>query len=537
MPNDKPTILPYWTQGQPGQVAQPPTSLRNTGFSAGTPVPAEYFNQIIYELGQYVAYLDSVQGSSILATTLEGSMRLINGGTLGYTQSSTTLTWSAAFNLSIPSVADADNTLAAGSAVLPLGCILYVNANVPFCTTGDVTAGATSVANLAYALPIAVGQTVTGVGIPANTTVLQASQTTVVLSQAASATAAQTSLTFSGVTPLAAQVAPVASFVPSSNTVVLARGMGSHVFVGVNAQVTTLHDGEQKNLAEPGYTGVVRATAGQAIAALTPVYMASPTDSTRTQAAAYPTDASVAFGAMRTACVGFVYTATAQGAQAAIMTGGILPGFAALTPGASYWLDPASVGGMTQTKPTLSATPYVVRIGKALNATTLLVHPEHLAEGVFADVSTQTLESAVSVIAPTITSTSAVISSLGFRQTVFMGSLSRQAQTQSFQTFAFSSDTTNTTNLFFTAPFAGSVLALSVYDAFELLNRISYVAINNVQTPLRVVQSTKTADYQTALKGAIPFQAGALISVQSVQQSPASTNYSATAYVVIEMAA
>jgi hypothetical protein len=400
MASNRPTVLPHWTQGLPGQVAQPPQSLRDTGFTAGQAPAAEHVNQLFYELGNWVNFLDDAQGSTSLVGTLDTSVRLIGGGQLGYTASSATWTWSQPFYLAMPSVPNADNALSPGSAVIPQGSVAYVQANVPFSTSGDVTSGSTQVPNIAYEMPITQGQTVTGQGIPQGTTVQAIAGSTVTLSQAATATAAQTTLTFAGTGALSVQVAPIATLVPNANTIVIAYGMGSHLFVGVNAHVTVLHDGEQKTLMEPGYFGIIRAPAGQPLIARQAVYISQDTSGTRTQGAAYPADSSAQNGLNRCNVAGFVISSVDSGQTATVMTGGILPGFGSLVAGAAYYLDPANVGGIIGSKPAIATTPYIVRVGQALSQTTLLARPEHLAEGVFPSVSTQALTVTQSTVLP-----------------------------------------------------------------------------------------------------------------------------------------
>lgn len=391
MASNRPTTLPYWTQGLASQVAQPPQSLRDTGFTAGQPPAAQHVNQLFYELGNWVNFLDDAQGSTSLVGTLDTSVRLIGGGQLSYVAGSTTWTWSQPLVLAMPSVPNADNTLASGSAIIPQGSVAYVQANTPFSTSGDVTSGSTQVKNLAYESPVTQGQAVTGQGIAPGTVVQAISGSTVTLSQAATATAAQATLTFAGTGALAIQVAPIATLVPNANTIVIAYGMGSHLFVGVNAHVTVLHDGEQKTLMEPGYFGIVRAPAGQALIARQAVYISQDMSGTRTQGAAYPTDASAQNGLNRCNCAGFVVTSVDSGQTATIMTGGILPGLNSLVTGAAYYLDPTNAGGIIGSKPDIATTPYAVRVGTALSQTTLLARPEHLAEGVFPGVTTQAL--------------------------------------------------------------------------------------------------------------------------------------------------
>jgi len=50
-------------------------------------------------------------------------------------------------------------------------------------------------------------------------------------------------------------------------------------------------------------------------------------------------------------------------------------GTIALTPGATYFLDPSTAGRITTTAPT-TAGQYVVRVGRAVDATTLDIEIE-----------------------------------------------------------------------------------------------------------------------------------------------------------------
>lgn len=64
---------------------------------------------------------------------------------------------------------------------------------------------------------------------------------------------------------------------------------------------------------------------------------------------------------------GLVLTATiGAGASGQVVTNGLLSGLSSLTPGAVYFLDGATAGAMTATRPTSGV---VVELGKALSAT------------------------------------------------------------------------------------------------------------------------------------------------------------------------
>ncbi len=369
MPANKPTTYALWNPSQ-SNVTQPPTTLRARGYQTGESPTAQHINWVFWLQDQWTQYFDQSLTSAVMTTTLDSSMRLMGGGTLSYVVSTGVFTWSAPLFLSIPSVPDADNQIAAGNVVVSAGQVLYVQANVPFTSAGDLTSGTATVTNVAYTAGIAAGQAVTGAGIAANTTVVSVSGTTVTLSANATASGQQTPLTYAGTSALTVQAASVAALVPSANTVILGRATATALYVGVNSGQMILRDGEQRRLLEAGYHDVRYPAAGASLTARQAVYMATAADG-RTLGAAYPADASQANGALRSTCIGFATTTTATGNVVSIVTGGVLGGFTGLLAGATYYLDSGVVGGITATKP--SGGSYVVPVGYAADATSLYV--------------------------------------------------------------------------------------------------------------------------------------------------------------------
>lgn len=524
MPAQKPASRFYWTQGQPGQVATPDTTLRQSGWSAGQPIAAQHINDLFYELGNWVQWLDDNQGATVLAATLDSSIRLIGGGTLSYTASNTTLSWSMPLVLSVPSIVDADNTIAAGGVVIPSGAVAYVNANIPFSTTGDITAGSTAITNLAYDQPITVGQTVTGAGIAAGTTVVATSGNALTLSQAATQTATQTTLTFCGTAALSVQTAQVASFVPSANTVVLARGLGTYVFVGVNAAVAALHDGETRTLLEPGYLGIIRAPAGQAITAGQMVYLSANMTGGRTQGAAYPADCSSANGATRALCAGMAYQAAASGATCAIVTGGTVPLAGNWTPGTPLYLDPATPGGVTATQPPISTTPYCVRVGFALTASSLALRPEHVGDGIFPSVQANTLSATGAATCASLSATgtvsgASVVSKNGFRDTFGPAFLTSGQAGGNTGPFTYLQCGTGST-MYIVPTASGSLVGMSLYTDSLTADGVQVYLIavtpqgNTAIASGPYVQASIGAQFQqyssamTFAKGQVPVSAG-----------------------------
>lgn len=76
--------------------------------------------------------------------------------------------------------------------------------------------------------------------------------------------------------------------------------------------------------------------------------------------------------------IGFVAdTSIAAAATGLIQTDGVLDGFTSLTPGATYFADAATAGAITATAPTASGS-HVVKVGKALSATELLIDIDYV---------------------------------------------------------------------------------------------------------------------------------------------------------------
>jgi len=371
----KPTAHINWVPDSgSANLGAPPANISSVGFQPGQPVPAPWLNYLLHNLGRWTEYFDQGLNSTVLATSLDQGMRLLGGGTWGYSAATGVLSWDAPFNLAIPSAADADNTVAAGQVTLPAGSVAYVQANTPFTTTGDVTQGSDQVENLAYELGIEAGMGVIGPGIPSGTTVLSLTDTTATLSAPATASSTQASLTFAGSGPLTLTVADGATLVPNPQTVVVARGLGQAALVGVNAGTMVLRDKEARGLHTAGYVTTVQAPAGQALTAQQAVYISLGASDGRTAGAAYPADASIANGPTRAGFVGFAHTATATGDTAHLVTGGFLGGFTSLTPGALYYLDPTTPGGITATRPTVT-NQVIAPVGVATSASTLAVNP------------------------------------------------------------------------------------------------------------------------------------------------------------------
>ena len=370
----RPNSLPFWCTNNPSNMSPPSQAQVQTGWLAGQPPSAEVANQQANSVGNWIAYLDSRDNSTQLASSLDFSTRLVGGG--AYSLVGTTLAWSAPFFVAVPSQPDANNTVAAGSITLPSGSVAYVTANMPFSTTAATTTGSKDLTGVLYGDQAAVGQLVTGAGIPSGTQVtsVSADGQTVSMSQAATASASGVTTTFSSSGTLTPQVAASATFVPGPNAVVFARGLDTTAIVGIGSGQMLLRQGESKQLLGHGYTASATYPAGVALGASVPVYI-SPGPATgdpgRTAGAAYPLDASANSNSIRSALAGFTVGAVAGGAPVEIVAAGRLGGFTGLVPGTVYY---GGVGASTVqgTAPT-AAGQYVVPVGMALTTSQLLI--------------------------------------------------------------------------------------------------------------------------------------------------------------------
>jgi hypothetical protein len=370
----KPSQYISWTDGAPTKVIQPPSAQSLAGFVPGEPVVAQYFNWVLWTLDGWIQYLDQVQNTSSAAGSgAIGNARIIGGGFWSFNLATSTLAWTSAFSLTMPGADDTDNQIAAGSVVLNTGDVAYLQANVPFSTTGTTVSGSNQITNLNYNLGIAVGQYINGAGIPSGATVAAFSGSTATISANATASATAAPLTFTGATPPSVLTASERALFPSSNTVILARRSGAIITLGVNAGEMILRDGESKLLRSTGYSVVYSGVAGEALTAGQAVYASPGASDGRTLGALYKCDTSVANGAIRGQALGIVMTAASGGAAVQAIQIGMINGFSGLTPGAAIYVDPATPGGLVSGRPSIAGT-FAAPVGIASSDTQLIAN-------------------------------------------------------------------------------------------------------------------------------------------------------------------
>lgn len=384
----RPGAFPDWATNNPAGVVQPSSAQASVGWVPGEPPAAQHANYLANTTSNWLRYLDEQGSSTVLASSLDFSTRLIGGGNWSYNV--TTLAWNAPAYIAIPSAADADNTIAAASVSLPAGSVLYVTANMPFSTTASTTSGSTQLANVLYGDQAVVGQLVSGTGIPANTTVqtISSDGSTITLNNAATATATGVTVTFRSSGTLTPQVATSSSFVPGPNTVVFARGLGLTCIVGVGSGQMLLRGTESKILLGHGFAVTKTYTAGVAIGANMPVYL-SPGASAGDAAGAvagcvYPLDCGATSSQVRATMIGIVPVATAAGAPAEVVMQGITNGWN-ITPGLVYFGSPNSPG-VYQVGPPTSPKQWIMPVGLAVSATQMYVLPRNGASQVRGDI-------------------------------------------------------------------------------------------------------------------------------------------------------
>ena len=365
---NRPNSYLNWTDGNSSKVVQPPANVLLQGWSAGQAPPFQYANWQMWLADQWIQYLDQLTNTGIP----DQALRLINGGYWSFAVSTGILSWSATANIAVPGAPDSSNAIAAGNITLSDGEIAYVAANIPIVANGSTTSGSPLLTNMNFTGNLSVGMNVVGPGIPSSTTVLSITTNGVTLSNNATATATAQTFVFSNASALTVSAALGATYIPDLTHLVIARRVGSEVYVGVNAAQITLLDGEFKPLGQTGYLQTYQVLAGQNLTAGQAVYISvgGVTDGGRTTGSAYPMDCSSG-NSQRSAFFGFVTTSVSSGQQAQIVFSGFYAG-SSLTPGHIYYGDPSIPGGIVSSKPSASGVS-IVPVGLAVNSTTLLL--------------------------------------------------------------------------------------------------------------------------------------------------------------------
>jgi hypothetical protein len=364
------TNLNWCPDGSGTKITAPTDELATQGYVPNESVAAQNLNYVFWLLDNWVQWLAGQTAVANAATSLFNNARLNGGGVWSWNASSGTLTWSQPFGIAVPGIDDSFNQCASNSVSLADGYVAYVGANVPFSTTADMQSGNTSLTNAADTSGVSVGDVVKGSGIPTATTVVSVSGSTIVLSNSPTTTVTAASLIFVPNAALSMTAANNASVVPDANTLFVARRFGPYVILGANSGQMILRDTESRQLLEEGFGVVIDAPAGLDLSAGQAVYISDGTDG-QTAGSVYLCDAGIANGATRSNCAGLVMTSAASGSNVRIVSAGFVS-FGSYAAGSVYYVDPATPGALTTTKP-VASNLYMVRVGYASSTSMLLL--------------------------------------------------------------------------------------------------------------------------------------------------------------------
>lgn len=364
---NRPIEYPNWTDGDPLKVVAPPGSFRLEGWDPGQAPPAQYMNWLFWLLNQWVMYFDTLTNAGVP----DQSIRLINGGEWSFVASTDMLAWSSNANISMPGLPDADNLILADNVTLLDGQIAYVDANEPTFSKGSTQSGLNQIFNMNFTGSIAIGQSVSGPGIPPGTLVTGVFPDNVSINNNATGNNTDQTYVFGNTSNLTVQVIDNTDFVPELASLVIARRVGKKVYLGLNGTQMTLLDGEFKPLSETGYLQTFAPLAGENLSAGEAVYVSPGAgDGGRTIGRVYKLDCS-AGNIQRSVFVGFVATTTLSGQAVQLVFSGFFSG-SGLTVGSIYYGDPAVPGGIITPRPTSSGAS-IVPVGIAIDANTLLL--------------------------------------------------------------------------------------------------------------------------------------------------------------------
>lgn len=126
------------------------------------------------------------------------------------------------------------------------------------------------------------------------------------------------------------------------------------------------------NLLTLGAGSIVRLTAVENMDIRTPVYISSIGEVGKLDS---DSDSNMEF-------IGFTNEAATAAAEVEVLLSGVLDGFSSLTIGEFLYADPTTPGTITQTEPT-QANTYLIKIGKAISATEIIINPDLAASAEF----------------------------------------------------------------------------------------------------------------------------------------------------------
>lgn len=365
----RPSFYPYWTDGNPSKVVQPPGAVANEGWDIAEAPPNVYMNWLQWITGLWIAYFDA----ALTTGEPDQVIRLLDGGFWSYVNSSGVMTWSADAFLAICGVPDSNNRIPAGNVTINDGDIAYVTINPPAIIQGTSQSGNNVLINVNFTSLVTTGMSITGPGIPGGTTVTGVGVDTI--SMSASATGNNTNATYvvGATNNLTVTATPSSTFLATLSTIIIARREGEKIYLGVNTGQMILRDHESKPLLGSGYFTAYDAVAGENLTAGQLVYISigNPTDPGRTAGRIYKLDVSAANQSFRGNFAGAVISNVSTAGTVTVVYNGFY-NYGSLTAGDIYYADPSTPGGITSTAPT-SAGEKILPVGTATDANLLLL--------------------------------------------------------------------------------------------------------------------------------------------------------------------
>lgn len=356
-----------WTDGAPAKVVQPPGNFLLEGWDPGQAPPSQYMNWLFYTTDQWIKYLDALTSTGVP----DQALRLINGGFWSFNATTGAFAWSAIANIAIPGTIDSANAISAGAVTLADGDIAYVNMTLPVLAQASGAIGTDLLTNMSFTGNLSIGMSVQGPGIPGGTTVLAVNPASVQIS--ANLTADETNQTFffSTINSMTMQVAASSTFIPSFGTLLIGRRVGNQVYVGLNANLMNLKDGEFKKLGADGYLqSHDTVLAGENLTQGQVFYISPGSDGGRIAGRAYKLDCS-AGNPLRSNFAGIAISNVITGDPVPATFSGFYKS-TGLSPGHLYYGNPAVTGGIVADRPsTLGAS--IMPIGLAISTTVLLL--------------------------------------------------------------------------------------------------------------------------------------------------------------------
>jgi hypothetical protein len=361
--------LQWVPTGDSNKVLPAPANLRVNGWGLNVRPPYQYSNWQIWLLDQWIQYLDAIISTGVPNQV----MRLLDGGEWSFHKDTGVFAWSQDAHLSIAGIPDANNIIPAGSAVLTEGQIAYVTVNPPIILLGDIESGSNIVLNVNFTENLVSGMAFTGPGIPIGTTIFAVGDSTLTLSQNATATTTATQLIACATGNLTVTVIDEESWIPTLVTILIAKRLNDKIYMGVNSTEMVLIDNEFKTFMGMGYVDSYDVVAGENLTHGENVYV-SPgpsTDVGRTLGAIYKLDCSADWREIRGIFAGTVASDVTTGNTVTVVYNGFFK-YSGLTPGKTYWADPTVPGGKTVTKPT-DAGVKRIPIGFSVTTTNMII--------------------------------------------------------------------------------------------------------------------------------------------------------------------